>query len=458
MATSASRMLLLADIDEPGLCTLDVYERRGGYQALRKALQTSPEEVLEQLKASGIRGRGGAGFAMGTKVSFLPKGGMEKYLVCNADESEPGTFKDRELMQKNPHSLIEGIAIASYAAGTGRAFIYIRGEYVLQADILDGALREARAAGYVGENVLGLGAFAVADRAPRRRRVHLRRGDRAARLARGQARKPAAEATVPRDPGPLPGPDADQQRRDADDGAVDHGDGRRGVREARRGDLDGHEGGVRVGARAATRELRDRTGHALARDHLRPRRRAARWQAGEVLVPRRLVLAGAEGRGPRRPLRLQLDGPGRLDARLGRDHRRRRLHADPGRGDEGREVLPPRVLRQVHAVPRGHELDGEDARTDRRRRGHADGPRHHGLRSGAHHRQLPVRARRRDGHADRIDDRQVPRGVRSAHRRGPHAPWPERLRGVGGGACSPGGVRCLRPEPNTITFTIDGRK
>jgi NADH-quinone oxidoreductase subunit F len=150
-------MLLLADIDEPGLCTLDVYERRGGYQALRKALQTSPEEVLEQLKASGIRGRGGAGFAMGTKVSFLPKGGMDKYLVCNADESEPGTFKDRELMQKNPHSLIEGIAIASYAAGTGRAFIYIRGEYVLQADILDGALREARAAGYVGENVLDSG-------------------------------------------------------------------------------------------------------------------------------------------------------------------------------------------------------------------------------------------------------------------------------------------------------------
>ena len=157
MATSASRMLLLADIDEPGLCTLDVYERRGGYQALRKALQTSPEEVLEQLKASGIRGRGGAGFAMGTKVSFLPKGGMDKYLVFNADESEPGTFKDRELMQKNPHSLIEGIAIASYAAGTGRAFIYIRGEYVLQADILDGALREARAAGYVGENVLDSG-------------------------------------------------------------------------------------------------------------------------------------------------------------------------------------------------------------------------------------------------------------------------------------------------------------
>ncbi len=149
--------LLFTDIDEPGLCTLDVYERRGGYQALRKALGMAPEEVLEQLKASAIRGRGGAGFAMGTKVSFLPKGSMDKYLVCNADESEPGTFKDRELMQKTPHSLIEGIIIASYAAGTSRSFIYIRGEYALQADVLDVALHEARAAGYVGENILDSG-------------------------------------------------------------------------------------------------------------------------------------------------------------------------------------------------------------------------------------------------------------------------------------------------------------
>ncbi len=149
--------LLLADIDEPGLCTLDVYERRGGYQALRKALAMSPEDVLEQLKVSGIRGRGGAGFAMGTKISFLPKGSMEKYLVCNADESEPGTFKDRELMQKSPHMLIEGIVIAAYAAAIGRAFIYIRGEYELQAEMLDAAVAEARAAGYIGENILDSG-------------------------------------------------------------------------------------------------------------------------------------------------------------------------------------------------------------------------------------------------------------------------------------------------------------
>src|ERR1700735_2273089 len=149
--------LLFDRIDEPGLNTLDVYQRRGGYEALKKALAMAPEDVLKELEASGIRGRGGAGFAMGKKVSFLPKGSMDKYLVCNADESEPGTFKDRELMQKTPHTLVEGIIIAAYAAGTNRSFIYIRGEYVLQADMLDAALQEARDAGYIGENILDSG-------------------------------------------------------------------------------------------------------------------------------------------------------------------------------------------------------------------------------------------------------------------------------------------------------------
>jgi NADH-quinone oxidoreductase subunit F len=157
MTESGSPTLLFADIDEPGLNTLEVYERRGGYDSLRKALRMPPEAVLHELEASGLRGRGGAGFQMGKKVSFLPKGSMDKYLVCNADESEPGTFKDRELMQKSPHMLIEGVVIASYAAGANRSFIYIRGEYSQQADILDAALAQARAAGFVGEDILGSG-------------------------------------------------------------------------------------------------------------------------------------------------------------------------------------------------------------------------------------------------------------------------------------------------------------
>jgi len=150
-------ILLFKDIDEPGLNTIEVYERRGGYRALRKALQTPQADLVDQLKGSGLRGRGGAGFSMGMKASFLPQGEMQKYVVVNADESEPGTFKDRELMQKNPHQLIEGIVIAAYVVGATKSFIYIRGEYQHQADILDAAIAEAYGRGYLGADVLGSG-------------------------------------------------------------------------------------------------------------------------------------------------------------------------------------------------------------------------------------------------------------------------------------------------------------
>jgi len=149
-----SQKLLFDRIDDPGLNTLPVYEARGGYESLKRALAMPREAVLQELLDSGLRGRGGAGFAMGKKASFLPKGTMDKYLVCNADESEPGTFKDRELMQKSPHMLIEGMIVAAYAADINRSFIYIRGEYQQQAAILEAAIEEARAAGYLGERIL----------------------------------------------------------------------------------------------------------------------------------------------------------------------------------------------------------------------------------------------------------------------------------------------------------------
>jgi NADH-quinone oxidoreductase subunit F len=148
--------LLFRHIDEPGLAAIDTYKRLGGYRALEKAYrQMEPDEVLRELEESGLRGRGGAGFSMGKKASFLPRGDMEKYLCCNADESEPGTFKDRELMHKNPHQLIEGIAIAALAADAARAFIFIRGEYAEVADVIDRAVEEAYDAGYLGDDVLG---------------------------------------------------------------------------------------------------------------------------------------------------------------------------------------------------------------------------------------------------------------------------------------------------------------
>jgi NADH-quinone oxidoreductase subunit F len=150
--------ILFQHIEEPELRRIDTYERLGGYRGLRKAYtEMTPDQVLKELEASGLRGRGGAGFSMGKKASFLPHGDTEKYLCCNADESEPGTFKDRELMNKNPHQLIEGILIAACAAGTRHAFIYIRGEYEEEADILDAAVSEAYARGYVGEDILGSG-------------------------------------------------------------------------------------------------------------------------------------------------------------------------------------------------------------------------------------------------------------------------------------------------------------
>ncbi|HEX5761965.1 MAG TPA: NADH-quinone oxidoreductase subunit NuoF [Solirubrobacterales bacterium] len=148
--------VLLEHAEDPNLRTIDGYRGHGGYESLQRAYrEMEPEDILKELEDSGLRGRGGAGFAMGKKASFLPRGEMAKYLCCNADESEPGAFKDRELMQRNPHQLIEGIAIAARAAEAGHAFIFIRGEYDLQADILDQAVAEAYEAGFLGQNILG---------------------------------------------------------------------------------------------------------------------------------------------------------------------------------------------------------------------------------------------------------------------------------------------------------------
>ncbi len=134
------------------LVTLDDYRAAGGYQALPKVLaEMDPDDLQYEFMRSGLRGRGGAGFPMGKKASFLPKDSQRpKYVVCNADESEPGTFKDREIMEFNPFQLLEGITLAGYAIGAVRGYIYIRGEYEHQARVLDRAVAEARAAGLLG--------------------------------------------------------------------------------------------------------------------------------------------------------------------------------------------------------------------------------------------------------------------------------------------------------------------
>lgn len=150
--------VLSAFWDEDRSWTLDVYRRHEGYEGLRKALAMSPDDLIAYVKDSGLRGRGGAGFPTGMKWQFIPQGdGKPHYLVVNADESEPGTCKDIPLLFANPHSLIEGIVIACYAIRSSHAFIYLRGEVVPVLRRLHEAVREAYAAGYLGENILGSG-------------------------------------------------------------------------------------------------------------------------------------------------------------------------------------------------------------------------------------------------------------------------------------------------------------
>jgi len=153
------RKLLLEHVNVPGIESYDVYRKHGGYRSVEKALKTmSPQNVVEEVQASGLRGRGGAGFPTGMKWSFLAKPeGVPRYLLCNADESEPGTFKDRYLMEYMPHSLVEGMIVSSFALGANTSYIYIRGEYMWIVAILEEAIAEAYKNGWLGKNIQGSG-------------------------------------------------------------------------------------------------------------------------------------------------------------------------------------------------------------------------------------------------------------------------------------------------------------
>jgi NADH-quinone oxidoreductase subunit F len=154
-----SKKLLLANVNVEGIRHYEAYRANGGYKSVEKALkEMKPEDIVEEVKKSGLRGRGGAGFPTGMKWSFLAKPeSVPRYLVCNADESEPGTFKDRYLMEKLPHLLVEGMITSSIALGANTSYIYIRGEYFYVSRILEQAIAEAYANGWLGKNILGTG-------------------------------------------------------------------------------------------------------------------------------------------------------------------------------------------------------------------------------------------------------------------------------------------------------------
>ena len=181
--------------------TLETYRSIGGYEVWEQILADKPprEAIIDKVKASGLRGRGGAGFPTGTKWSFMPRNSpVQKYLVCNSDESEPGTCHDRDILRYNPHAVIEGLAIAGYATNTTVAYNYIRGEFLGEpVPRFEAALQEAYAAGLLGKNIARQRRRLRPAHLRRRRRLHLRRGDGAAGVARGQARQAALQAAVP---------------------------------------------------------------------------------------------------------------------------------------------------------------------------------------------------------------------------------------------------------------------
>ena len=377
----------------------------------------TPEQVIAEVKSSGLRGRGGAGFPTGLKWSFMPRQFPgAKYLVCNSDEGEPGTCKDRDLLMFNPHMVIEGMAIAAYAMGVNVAYNYIHGEIFEVYDRFEEALEEARAAGYLGEQAPRLRLRLPASRLPRLRRLHLRRGNRAARIARRQEGPAALQAAVPGELRPLRQADDGQQHRDLRRGAVDHPQRRPGLPRGRQAQQRRHQDLLRGRRRAEARQLRGAARHALHQAARAGRRRARRAHA-EGRDPGRIVGAGAAGGDHERVHDgLRLHRQGRLDARLGRGDRHGRFALDGAFAAAPLLLLHARELRPVHALPRRHGLALPHGRAHRQRPGAPAGhrPAELGLRQhpGPHH----LRPRRRRGDAGAGDDQALPRGVRGPDR------------------------------------------
>src|SRR5216683_3335552 len=332
----ANGNLLTRDFGTPDLHKIDVYESKGGYTALRKALlEMEPAAITNEVKTSGLRGRGGAGFATGVKWSFIKRDAPEpKYVVINADESEPGTAKDRYILENSPHMVLEGIMIAAYAVGANQAWIYIRGEYDEPHRMLMEAIGEAHDKGYLGPKPMGKDF-------PLDIRVY-----------RGHGAYICGEETA----------DAAQQRGDARHGAGDHQHGGRRVRQARDRQVARHSPADRERQREEARRVRGRARRDLqARDHGTGRRTAGQPQ-GQGVLARRIVCAGAARVDARHHHRHGGARGREVDGRLGRRDRDGRLALRRPRRVPAPAVLRARVLRQVHAVPRRRRLGGAHVR------------------------------------------------------------------------------------------------
>ena len=424
-----------------------------------------------------MRGRGGAGFAMGRKMSFIPKGAMDKYLVCNADESEPGTFKDRELMQKNPHLLIEGIIIGAYCIGASRSFIFIRGEYRLrQADILDAAVAEARAAGFLGEDVLG--SDHTLDLVVHRGAGAYICGEETALLdsLEGKRGNPRLKPPFPAVQGLYQGPTLINNVETLMNVPIILANGRqpstRRSAPRRRRARSWSRSRARSSTRATTRSCSARRSREilfdLAGGPLDGRTFKAFFPGGSSAPVLPLTdevldlsydfdtLAKAGSMLGSGAIIVFDDSTSIVDVAYKTAHFYR--HESCGKCSPCREGT--NWTEKMLAPHQG-------------RRRHPDGPRHHGLGLRPDHGQLPVRAGRRDGDADRLDDQALPaassrstsRPARERAGLGAAIPQVNRGRRPAPAPCPlrPASIPLavgLMPRPNVkeITFSIDGRE
>ena len=411
--------LLTKYIREPNSFTLDSYvQKQGGYQALKKALGMTPDAVVDAVKASGLRGRGGAGFPTGMKWQFVDKKSPKpKYICCNADESEPGTFKDHVLMERNPHLLFEGCLIGCHAIGAKVAYIYIRGEFYHVQEVLEAELAKARAAGYLGKNILGTGFDCE---------IYVHRGAGAYEAGEETALIESLEGkrAQPRIKPPFP----------AVEGLYNCPTAVNNVETLCNVPLiieRGAEWFAKLGPeKNGGPKLFCISGHV---------KRPGTYEASMNVTLKELIYdekfaGGIRGGhqlkcvipgGSSVPVLLpdQIDIPasfdgiaaGRLDPRLGRHHRHGRDDVHGVGGGEPAALLQARIVRQVHAVPRGRRLAVSPARQDRARRRPDARSRSAAVDREQHPGQDAVCLWRRRGDAGAVDHQDVPRGIRSAH-------------------------------------------
>ena len=238
--------IITRHIGTPDLWRLETYQAHGGYETLARALREhQPDDLVAMVRDAGLRGRGGAGFPTGVKWGFLPKDGRPRYLICNGDESEPGTFKDRLLLENDPHQVLEGLILSCYAVGAHLAFIYLRGEFFLGAQRVQAGHRRGVRGGLSRAQHSRFRHEPGGAAAPRRRGVHLRRGDRADRIAGGQARLPAHQAAVPGQHRRLRHADGGEQRGNLGQRPPHRGARRRVVQQHRPGAQPRHPHVVR---------------------------------------------------------------------------------------------------------------------------------------------------------------------------------------------------------------------